>query len=435
MGSYYKLDDDSSMEIYIPSWVQKTDLPKELLLKKSHVTACHALGHCFTSGFEKLPISEFRIIEGAQAEDPTIGIIRDLIRNDVDVDKWSAPDNAYEWKKMKKFANFLFIDKTTNLLLIKLEGNVPKVVLPRALRTRYIRDAHEKGHFGVARTIEIMHWCWWSNKRDDISDFISTCEYCARRKGSYIQPATPPLKHVLKGTRPFEIIYCDYVHMPTGKTERVHRVLKNSLWGVANDQGCDWEDALPSVTSWINRGYCKSIKSTPWKIIFGYDYNDSGLALPINSTAAKTANQYAKQIRNTLSIAYEMVKLAQSEADAAVEAKKPYFAPVAIASGDQILLRREVSAEAKKTHQPYIGPFKVLKSNDCILLIDRDGATEFVHRGHVIKYKPRTGQQDDDILELMDTGPDDARPTPTTELRRSTRLKKPIARLGIHSSA
>jgi len=130
-----------------------------------------------------------------------------------------------------------------------------------------------------------------------------------------------------------------------------------------------------------------------------------------------------------------MVKLAQSKADAAVEAKKPYFAPVAIASGYQVLLRREVSAEAKKTHQPYIGPFKVLKSNDCILLIDRDGATEFVHRGHVIKYKPRTGQQDDDILELMDTGPDDARPTPTTELRRSTRLKKPIARLGIHSSA
>jgi hypothetical protein len=60
-----------------------------------------------------------------------------------------------------------------------------------------------------------------------------------------------------------------------------------------------------------------------------------------------------------------------------------------------------MSAEAKATHQPYIGPYKVLKSNNCILLIDKDGKEEFVHRGHVIKRIKRSPKQDDDVLELM----------------------------------
>lgn len=228
-------------------------------------------------------------------------------------------------------------------------------------------------------------------------------------------------------------LHCSFRPQSTGTLERVHRVLKNSLWGVVNDQGCDWEDALPSVTSWINRGYCKSIKSSPWKVIFGYDFNDSGLALPTNSNAASNANQYAKQLRNTLTTAYQMVKLAQSEADSVQERKRPHFTPISIAPGEKVYLKREVSAEAQKTNQPYIGPYKVLKSNDCILLIEKNGRTEFVHRGHVTKYMERSHRQDDDILELLGHGEDDVLP-PTPAPRRSTRVSKPVNRLGICST-
>jgi hypothetical protein len=102
-----------------------------------------------------------------------------------------------------------------------------------------------------------------------------------------------------------------------------------------------------------------------------------------------------------------------------------------------------MSAEAKATHQPYIGPYKVLKSNNCILLNDKDGKEEFVHRGHVIKRIKRSPKQDDDVLELMldepatqpvaptPAPPPSAAPTP----RRSQRTKKPIDRLGINPPA
>ena len=129
-----------------------------------------------------------------------------------------------------------------------------------------------------------------------------------------------------------------------------------------------------------------------------------------------------------------MVKLAQSEADSALEQRKPHFTPISIAAGEQVYLKREVSAEAQKTHQPYTGPYKVLKCNDCILLIEKDGRTEYVHRGHVTKFKERSHRQDDDILELLDHGSDTVK-SPTTTLRRSTRISKPVNRLGIGSPA
>ena len=219
MGDYYTVADDNSMEIYVPSWTQKSKLPKELVLHRAHVTSCYSIGYCLTTGFDsKMPISEFRTIEEYQSEDPSLSVIRDNLRQGVPREKWTQPDGSYDWSKLIRFADSMYIDKTTNLLLIALGGNQPKVVLPNALKNRYISDAHQKGHFGIDRTSEMLHWAWWTHKTDDIRDYVSTCEYCAKRKGSYIQPATPQLKHVLRGQRPFDLIYCDYVHMPQGKT-------------------------------------------------------------------------------------------------------------------------------------------------------------------------------------------------------------------------
>jgi hypothetical protein len=509
MGDYYTCADDSSMEIYIPSWTQKSKLPKELILNRAHVTSCYSMGYCFTAGFDsKLPISEFRTIEDYQSEDPSLSVIRDYLRQEVRRDKWTQPDGAYDWSKLIRFADSMYIDKTTNLLLIALGGNQPKVVLPQALRNRYISDAHQKGHFGVERTLEMLRWAWWIHKTDDIRDYVSTCEYCAKRKGSYIQPATPQLKHVLRGQRPMDLIYVDYVHMPQGKTgkryiltiqcgfsrflfavpqarnrsidaarglynfmlqygfpstissdkgrhfigevlrdftkllnirqnlhcafrpqssgtlERIHRVLKNSLWGVVNDQGCDWEDALPSVVSWINRAPNKSIKSSPWKVIFGRDYNDSGLALP-TEVNAKTASQYARQVRNILSSAHKMVRIAQQEADSVLDKKSPYFNPITIVPGDEVYVKRDFSAEAKRQKQPYIGPYLVQKCNDCILFINMDGRSEPVHRSHVVKKIERSPTQDDDVLDLLSDSPPVIQPNATT-LRRSSRISKPV---------
>ena len=88
MGDYYTCADDSSMEIYVPSWTQKSKLPKELVLKRAHITSCYRMGYCFTAGFDsKLPISEFRTIEDYQSEDPSLSVIRDYLRQDVPRDK------------------------------------------------------------------------------------------------------------------------------------------------------------------------------------------------------------------------------------------------------------------------------------------------------------------------------------------------------------
>ena len=120
-----------------------------------------------------------------------------------------------------------------------------------------------------------------------------------------------------------------------------------------------------------------------------------------------------------------MVQIAQQEADSVIDRKSPYFYPLDILPGDEVYVKRDFSAEAKRQNQPYIGPYTVTKCNDCILFIDMDGRSEIVHRGHVVKKIERSPYQDDDVLDLLSDSPPVIQPN-ATQLRRSSRISKPV---------
>ena len=122
-----------------------------------------------------------------------------------------------------------------------------------------------------------------------------------------------------------------------------------------------------------------------------------------------------------------MVQIAHQEADSILDRKSPYFYPLDISPGDEVYIKRDFSAEAKRQKQPYIGPYTVLKCNDCILIIDMNGRNETVHRGHVVKKIERSPHQDDDILDLLSDSPPVIQPN-AAPLRRSTRISKPPVR-------
>ena len=64
--------------------------------------------------------------------------------------------------------------------------------VPESCRLQVLQDRHDAlaaGHFGRAKTFELVsHDFWWPGLRRHIAKFISTCDLCSRAKGSRHRP-------------------------------------------------------------------------------------------------------------------------------------------------------------------------------------------------------------------------------------------------------
>ena len=98
--------------------------------------------------------------------------------------------------------------------------------------------------------------------------------------------------------------------------------------------------------------------------------------------------------------AHAAIKRSQEIADLKLEKQlQPAFNSENIQPGDEVLLKREQSVEAKRSHLPWIGPFKVISSNRHILRIENTiGKRDFVHRQHVVKVIQREPDLSDDLV-------------------------------------
>ena len=105
-------------------------------------------------------------------------------------------------------------------LLINWNGE-DAVVIPSKLRPYYLHVVHDcTGHFGEERTVDFLRQLWWPGKSQDVKNYIESCTVCAKRKGNYGKKASPLMGHLLRGSKPFEVIYCDFVHMPDANGKR-----------------------------------------------------------------------------------------------------------------------------------------------------------------------------------------------------------------------
>ena len=114
--------------------------------------------------------------------------------------------------------NSLKIKKTSNVLISSF-NNIDQIILPRATISHYLKISHDdNGHSGVDRIHYLLRHCDWPGKFDDVKNYVGSCLTCLKRKGSYMQKSKIPLKNLNHGTKPFECITVDFVHMPQSKT-------------------------------------------------------------------------------------------------------------------------------------------------------------------------------------------------------------------------
>ena len=228
-GKYFKIN-GSDLKVYIPSWlIEQIPADKvKLTAEPAKITGdtCYAVQSFTDAGkqFNVPKLKEYLHVAQTQSEDLFLSkIIQRLSQDKANTSDWSKildPDDHRYKIYIKQMPSFQ-LEPGTNLLLLRKENGQTLMVIPCSLRPTFLHHAHDRmNHAGITRTQQHLSNFWWEFKNDDIASYINSCMVCARRKGNYGRPVRWNIGHCRRGTRPFEVIYLDFVYMSPCKGKR-----------------------------------------------------------------------------------------------------------------------------------------------------------------------------------------------------------------------
>jgi len=88
------------------------------------------------------------------------------------------------------------------------------IIVPTMLRTRLLKSFHDaptSGHQGVDRTYEkLRRYYWWPNMKKDVSNYVLSCDVCARSKIRRHKPYGKLIPLPIP-TKPWEVIGVDFI--------------------------------------------------------------------------------------------------------------------------------------------------------------------------------------------------------------------------------
>ena len=185
------------------------------------------------------------------------------------------------------------------------------------------------------------------------------------------------------------------LHVPwrpqsSGTVERAHRTLKSALFILMQQRGEAWPNLLDEVVSNMNCLENKSTKVSPHFVCFG---RHPSLRLPQldKDLVHNDQTAYGMLLHQRIKDIGRATKIAAEEADLALENRLNKGESPQLDIGDNVLLYRPQSAEAKSSHLPWIPGYTVTNTNGMVIQVERDGKSEWVHRFHVrvIPDRPR----------------------------------------------
>ena len=212
-------------------------------------------------------------------------------------------------------------------------------------------------------------------------------------RGSHFVGAT--FQNTLKSFGIRHAMHVAWRPQSTGNLERCHRVLKNSIFAVCAQTNAKWSTVLDHVVSNMNATCNTTTKCSPHYAVYGR-HPTLFMPTPPSEIHATTAVSYGMAISRQLETIHKLVSVASNEADIALEEKYntgKHAEP--LNPGDKVLLYRPHSVEAKRTKMPWLEGYTVVKSNGLVIMIkNRDGQTDWVHRHHVRLIQERPEELD-----------------------------------------
>ena len=217
-GEFYTFG-ESGLKIYIPSWCRIPDRDKLYLsrIPRNRSFLAHAFtGQAQLSYDASLGIS----LAHLQRQDP-------FLRKVIQILETPSPDGTERLAQLLKsekdhrgvfrqnIAQQISLDPVSNALLVRI-GSKFKFVAPESQIGSLLYQAHDNcNHFGRERVLQFLRNVWWPKMKEDITNYLNSCETCLRRKGINNRGGQNLTGTNVKGQNPFEILYIDFVHMPT----------------------------------------------------------------------------------------------------------------------------------------------------------------------------------------------------------------------------
>ena len=108
-------------------------------------------------------------------------------------------------------------------LFVKDSLKRERVYLPKSIVPGLLHDRHSLPHTGHPGTVKLYNDLsqkfYWKNMRDDIDRYVQRCDPCQRVKMSF-RHVRPPLKHLPRPTRGWQVFACDVLGPFRGAKEK-----------------------------------------------------------------------------------------------------------------------------------------------------------------------------------------------------------------------
>ncbi|GFW16498.1 hypothetical protein TNCV_2351221 [Trichonephila clavipes] len=156
------------------------------------------------------------------------------------------------------------------------------LVIPDEMQHHFIKNAHDKGHFSVKRTLEhIKNKYFIPQLQSKIEKYIPNCVTCIlKNKKSGKQEGF--LHPLVKDDIPLNTYHIDHLgplatsSLPraNGQVERINRTIIPVLSKMSEDDPTKWFKHVPSLQEVLNSTFQRSINTTPFELLFGTQINN-----------------------------------------------------------------------------------------------------------------------------------------------------------------
>ena len=529
-GEFYKLG-ASGMNVYVPSWcadmVDENDLKltkvndSEYEYTKSASLVCTRI---LKSEEDPSSLRHLDLFSHQMEDEPLSKIINYLnLNGNATPDLGKVLDNSCSREAAYlKLAGKFYLDTSVGLLMVKID-DVPKIVVPVKLRAKYLGYAHDdSGHGGRDRVSKCLNGFYWEAMTQDVASYIDSCTFCSQSKGNYGRKVKLPSGHIQRGNHPFQIVFCDFVHMSpvngfkyictmqcsyskfvyaipckrdraldaarclaklvleqrtipdtistdrgchfvgaafaeillslgikqmlhvawrpqsSGSIERMHRVLKNSIYMAVAQKNKNWVDVLQMVVSSMNAYHCVATGHSPFQVVTGRNPNMLLPEPPSSKSSSGSPAAYGMALTRKLVDIHHHVKLANIEADTRLDNRTKTTFKENIGVGDKVLVFREQSSCSKNTNLQWNPGYEVVRTNNLVFELENEsGKREWVHRYHIRLVQPRPihlVDDDEDAQVVVSTPVSDGKsvpkevkvePNPQVKIEASNRVSPP----------
>ena len=190
-------------------------------------------------------------------------------------------------------------------------------------------------------------------------------------------------------------VHCAWRPESSGSIERAHRTIKNALYCASFENKNTWLDNLDEVQSALNSCRNQVTKVSPFFTIFGREYQLPQLPTVPDQGDSAHGVSLAKKLRNI----HRVVRKLNEAADHKYIGKSTgNFDTSILTPGQEVLIFRENSVDAKSSHLPWLGPYRVINSNELTAKLQnpRNLKEDYVSRHHIKPLVPRPSHLDDE---------------------------------------